>query len=118
MAHAIETKSLLVLAHGKNSVLNGDVFSREHEVDAGMSGGARSVDCFYASMGMRRTKKLAVRHPRQKNVVSEARLSGYLRAGIDSAPRDTNDAKIVTDVFGCVYWRLSRILFDRHASSS
>src|SRR2546426_1760027 len=56
VAHAVDTKGLLVLADGENSVLNGNVFARKHEMHSGVSGGARRIDFSDARMRMRRTK--------------------------------------------------------------
>src|SRR5213079_277914 len=61
--------------------------------------------------------KFAERHSGQENVVGEARLAGHFCASINSAPRDTDHAKVILVDF----WRVdsgdSRILFIRHAPS-
>src|SRR5229473_5803119 len=94
--HAVDTKSLLILADGKNSVLDGDLFPSEYEIHSGMSGGARSVDLTDARMRMRRPQQFTMRHAGQENVVSKTRLARYLRAGIDSAPRDADHSQIIS----------------------
>ena len=118
VAHAINAKSLLVLADRKNSVLDRDVFAGKHEINSRVGRRARYIDFSDAGMGMRRAQQLAVRHTRQVNIVGEARLTRHLRAGIDSAARDANHAKIIAVGFWCVDRRLSRIFFIRHPFSS
>src|SRR5260370_309245 len=108
---AIDAQSLLVLADGKNPVLDGKVFPRQHEIHSRVSGGARRVDFSNARMRMRRPQQLAVRHSRQENVVGEARLAGHLRAGIDSAARDTDYAKFTPVGLWSFSGCLSAILF-------
>src|SRR6267143_514424 len=42
--HMIEAEGLLVLADGKNPVLDGQIFAGENQIDTGVSGSAGSVD--------------------------------------------------------------------------
>src|SRR6266852_1854753 len=116
--HAVDTKGLLVLADGKNPVLDGNVFPRQHQVHSRVSDGARRVDFSDARMRMGRPQQFRVRHTRQENVVGEARLARHLRARIDSAPRDTDYAKFIPIGSWSVNRGLSRILLLRHAPSS
>ena len=116
--HAVDTKGLLVLADGKNPVLDGNVFPRQHQIHSRVSGGARRVDFSDARMRMGRPQQFRVRHTRQENVVGEARLARHLRARIHSAPRDTDHAKLIPIGFWTFSGGLSRIPFIRHAPSS
>ena len=118
MPHAVDTKGLLVLADGKNPVLDREVFPGEHEIHSRVSGGARRVDFSDARVRMGRPQQLRVRHSRQENIVGEARLAGHFRAGIDSASRDSDHAKFVSVGLPSANRRHSRILFLRHAPSS
>src|SRR6266568_4525918 len=58
-----------------------------------------------------------MRHSRQKDIVGEARLAGHLRAGIDSAPRDTDHAKLVSVGLPSTNWLHFRIFLVRHSLS-
>jgi hypothetical protein len=54
--YAVDAEGLLVLADGKNPVLDGNVFPRKHEIHTGVSGGPRRVDVSDARMRMRRAQ--------------------------------------------------------------
>jgi hypothetical protein len=58
-----------------------------------------------------------VRHSRQENVVGEARLACHFRAGIDSAPGDSDHAKFISVGLWSINGCLPRTLFIRHAPS-
>src|SRR5712691_684849 len=58
-----------------------------------------------------------MRHSRQKDIVGETRLAGHFGAGIDSAPRDTDHAKLVSVGLPSTNWLHSRIFFIRHSPS-
>src|SRR6266700_3515357 len=58
-----------------------------------------------------------MRHSRQKDIVGETRLAGYFGAGIDSAARDTDHAKLVSVGLPSTNWLHSRIFFIRHSPS-
>jgi hypothetical protein len=58
-----------------------------------------------------------MRHTRQENVVGEARLACHFRTGIDSAPRDADNAKFVSVDLWSINGHLPRILFIPHTSS-
>src|SRR6266566_1215621 len=85
VSRTIYAKGLLVLADGKNPVLDRQIFACQNQVDARASECSRRVDLSDARMRMRRPQQFTVRHAREKNVVGEARLAGYFCAGIDSA---------------------------------
>jgi hypothetical protein len=59
-------------------------------------------------MRVRGTQKFAVGHARQEDVVGEARLTGYFRAGVHASARDADDAE-----FPGVGWRIFRGKFRR-----
>src|SRR5258708_5681522 len=58
-----------------------------------------------------------MRHSRQKDIVGETRLAGHFGAGIDSAPRDTDHAKLVSVGLPSANWLHFRIFFVRHSPS-
>src|SRR5258708_9335719 len=58
--HAVDTKSLLILADVKNSVLDVYLFPSEYEIHSAMSGAARSVDLTYARIGLRTPHQLTI----------------------------------------------------------
>ena len=117
MSNAVNTKGLLVLADRKNPVLDRNVFPRQHHIHSWVCGGARGVDFSDARVRMGRPQQLAVRHSRQENVVGEPRLAGHLRAGIDSAPRDADHAKLIPVGLWSISGCRSRVFFIRHAPS-
>jgi hypothetical protein len=93
MAHVIEAEGLLVLADGKNPVLDGQVFPGEDQIDSGASESAGSVDLSNAGVRMRGAQKFAMGHARQEDIVGEARLAGNFGAGVHPAARDADDAQ-------------------------
>src|SRR5260370_7691177 len=58
-----------------------------------------------------------MRHSRQKDIVGETRLAGHFGAGIDSAPRDTDHAKLISVGLPSANWLHFRIFFVRHSPS-
>jgi hypothetical protein len=59
-------------------------------MDAGMRARARRIDAHDARMRHRRSEEFAVHHARKHDVVRKRRLSGYLCATVDAAPRFSN----------------------------
>jgi hypothetical protein len=104
----IEAEGLLVLADGKNPVLDGQVFPGENQIDAGVSESAGSVNLSNARVRMRGAQEFAMRYARQEDVVGEARLTGHFCAGVHPAARDADDAK-----FSSAGWRIFRGTFRR-----
>src|SRR5689334_18355715 len=115
----VDAKPLLILADGENSVLDGKIFSGENQINARMHVGARRIDFADARVRMRRTQELAVRHAWQKNVISEARLPGDLRAAIHTPPRYTdNPQAFIIRPRILRPWRLYRFFLLCHLVSS
>src|SRR5260370_34192905 len=96
VSRTIYAKGLLVLADGKNPVLDRQIFACQNQVDARASECSRRVDLSDARMRMRGPEQLAVRHAREKNVPRRRVDASYFCAGIDSAARNTDHAKRVS----------------------
>src|SRR6267142_1164286 len=103
VAHMIEAEGLLVLADGKNPVLDGQVFPGKNQIDSGVSESAGGVDLSNAGVRMRGKQKFGVGHARKEDVVGEARLTGHFRAGVHPASRNADYAE-----FPGVGWRIFR----------
>ena len=95
VADVIDAEGLLVLADGKNSVFDGQIFSGEDQIDAGMGEGAGSVDLSNAGVRVRGAQEFAVGHAREKNVVGKAGLAGDFGAGVHAAARNADDAEFI-----------------------
>ena len=82
-----------------------------------MRQGPGIVDALDARVRMRRAQKLAVRHPRQRQIVRVARLPGHLGARVDAPARHSNYAQfVVLLLFGLNGY--DRRLFNlRHVTS-
>jgi hypothetical protein len=104
----IEAEGWLVLADGKNSVLDGQVFPGQNQIDSGMGKSAGRVDLSNAGVRMRGAQKFAMGHAREEDVVGEARLTRYFRAGVHPAARNADDAE-----FPGAGWRIIRGTFRR-----
>jgi hypothetical protein len=108
VAHVIEAEGLLVLADGKNPVLDGQVFPGENQIDAGVSESAGSVNLSNARVRMRGAQEFAMGHARQEDVIGEASLTGYFCTGVHPAARDADDME-----FRGVGLRIFRGMFQR-----
>src|ERR1700674_3577948 len=73
VAHVIEAEGLLVLADGKNSILDGQILPGENQIDTGVSESAGSVDFSNACVRMRGVQRCAMGHAREEDVVGKAR---------------------------------------------
>ena len=82
-SHAVDGERVLVLAHREDSVAGGEILAGQDQVNARMGEGARHVDADDVGVRNRRSQQLAVHHPRQREVVREARLPGDLGARVD-----------------------------------
>jgi hypothetical protein len=117
VADVINAESLLVLADGKDSVCDGEVFSGENQIDAGMGESAGSIDLSNPRVGVRGAQEFAVGHAREKNVVSEAGLAGDFGAGVDAAARDADDAKFISVCRDLFRWLFRQIFLIRQVPS-
>ena len=91
MPHVIDAKGLLVLADRQDAVLNREVLSGEHQIDARVCQRAQSIDFPDTCVRMRRAQKFAMRHAGQEDVVGKARLPGHFCAAVDASARHADD---------------------------
>jgi hypothetical protein len=115
--HVIQAEGLLVLTDWKNSILDGQVFSGQNQIDTWMSESAGSVDLSNARVWMRGAQKFAMGHARQNNVVGKTRLARYFGAGVHPSPRDTDDAQHFAVRLRILNRSIRRILLIRQMSS-
>jgi len=104
MTNMVQTEGLLILADGENAVFDGEIFPGEDEIDAGVSGGLRTVDAANARVRVRGAQEFAVDHAGKGNVVSEAGLAGDFGAGVYAAAGVADYAEIAIVCTG-FFWR-------------
>ncbi len=87
---AVEGQGVLVLADRQNAIRNRQVAPGEDQMNTGHRPRARRIDRLDARMGDWRAEQTRVQHPRQHDIVGEARLPGDLCPRVD-APADLAD---------------------------
>ena len=91
IADVLGRERIFVLRHREDAEGDREVLAGQHELHAGVGGGARRVDRRNQRVRQTGAQQLAVEHPRERDVVGEARLPGDLRPAVDSPARLADD---------------------------